>query len=146
MPTLVRIDSPGMMEIHVTGPRRANRLFIFTGIARFSWIHESRDRWEGWVTENLRVSMLPYSGVPRLYEDQVIGHNGTAALSTFSMSETTRSDTWGVGIESVDSFFTADPDHELDFTDFGLNIGLSLRGYEIRLFGVTFQQTILARL
>lgn len=141
---LERIENPQMVEVHVSGPEGANRLYIFGGIGVFRWLHSTDDFWEGWVDEAVRISMLGISGAPRMFEDQVVSHVETAALASFSFSETRRNDTWGFAVDSLDAFFTAD--HELSFADFGINVQLAMRGYEARMFRISFQMNVVARL
>jgi hypothetical protein len=43
---LIELVNPQEMEVHVNGPNGANRLFIYSGTAVFSFRGDSEDRWE----------------------------------------------------------------------------------------------------
>ena len=143
MPILQRIENPQMMEIYVSGPRYANRLYIFTGTAVFNWHRTDDDSWAG---EPLHISMMGIRGVPRIFEDQVVDHIETASLAAIYSRETGKRDAVGFAANSVEAFFTRDPQHELDFADFGIDVHLALRGNDVHFYRVSFQLIVLARI
>ncbi len=137
------IESPQVMEVHVSGPEGANRLYIHSGIALFRWLNDSRDEWQGWLREQLRISMLAIPGTPRILEGQVIQHVESAALGSFSFTEISKRDTWGYAVDATGAFFTSDPD--ISFWDYGMTVDLAMRGFKVRMFRVSFQMHVLAR-
>lgn len=135
------IVSPKSMEIHVSGPGDANRLFMFSGIYVFNWTHETDDEWEGWVHQPLRISMLEVSDVPTIWEDQVRDHVAHVSLASWSIAERRRRDCWGLAVDEVDAFFS---DRDQSFPDFGLTAQMAYRGSCVNLFRVGFTLNVLA--
>jgi len=144
MPVLERIEVPQAMDIRVDGPDGANHLFILGGTGVFHWNHSSRDTWEGWIHDRLRIPMLGIPGAPEILEDQVVQHMEAAHLASFSFSETIKSDCWGFAVDSTEAFFTRDP--EVSFKEFGMWVDLAMRGFRVNMCRVGFCMHVLARL
>jgi len=144
MPNLESIVNPQLMEVEVSGPDGANRLYMHSGIAVFRWLNDSRDNWQGWLHDRLRISMLGFPGAPRFLERQVVQHMESASLGSFSFTETGKKDTWGYGVDETGAFFTDDPD--LSFYDYGMWVDLAMRGYEVRMFRISFQMNVLVHI
>ena len=134
------IVSPKSMEIHVSGPGDANRLFMFSGIYVFRWAHETNDEWEGWVNRTLNFSMLQMPDMPTIWRDQVRNHVAHASLASWSIAETIKKDCWGLAVDEVDAWFS---DRDQSIPDFGLTAQMAYRGFRVNLFRVGFTLNVL---
>lgn len=137
------IVSPRSMEIHVSGPGDANRLYMFSGVYVFNWTHETNDEWEGWVHQPLTISMMAIPDVPTIWEDQVRNHVAHVSLAAWSIAERKRRDCWGFAVDEVDAFFS---DRDQSFSDFGLTAQMAYRGCRVNLFRVGFTLNVLAHI
>jgi hypothetical protein len=139
MPRLERIENPQMMVVYVDGPRDANRLYIFAGTAVFNW-HRTDD--DSWAREPLYISMRNIRGRPAITPDRWIDAVAVASLASVYSKETGRRDAVGFAVDSVRPSTPSG-----DFPEeYGITAQLALRGNDTRLYRVSFQLTVLARM
>jgi hypothetical protein len=135
---LQRIENPQMMEVYVNGPRNANRLFIFGGTAVFNW-HRTDESWAGDV---MFIPMTTIPGRPVIPPDRWVDAVAVASLASIHFRETIRRDRVGFAVNSVRPSPPSGDFHE----EYGINVSLALIGNDVRLYRVSFQLTVLARI
>lgn len=135
---LERIEDAQIVSVHVNGPSPADRLYIFTGSARFDW-HVSDD--ENWSTETLLIRSPHFRNPPAIYDETVVDHAETGSLGSIYSRETARRDAIGFSVRQID--FSA-ASREQDFMEYSWNVHVSLRGNDVHLYRVNFQFTVLA--
>jgi hypothetical protein len=136
---LESVEDAQFVSVHVSGPAPAERLYIFTGSAKFDW-HVDDD--DSWSTETLFVDRLKFRNAPLLpqRDPRVVDHAEMGCLGSIYSRETARRDVIGFAVRQID-FQPADP--LADFGEYGWRIHLSLRGNDVHLYRVNFQFTLL---
>jgi hypothetical protein len=139
MPDLERIENPQMMEVQISGPGDANRLYIFTGTAVFNW-HRTDD--DSWARGPLYISMRTIPGRPVFDPGRWIRGAAVASLASVYSRETGRRDEVGFAVDSA----TPSPPSGDHPEEYGITAQLALRGNDTRLYRISFQLTVLAEM
>lgn len=118
------------MEVWVSGPGDANRLFVYTGVANLSFIGNSEDTWKG--------DTLKFLVGRRFSAGEVI-----RATCTMSLARVYNRKTWHYGGWRVDS---ADADWDDETGQIEVEADVAVRDTDGYLDGVSYLVMVLAKI
>jgi hypothetical protein len=125
---LSRIENPQDMEVFVNGPQGANRMFIYTGTAVFSFKVDSEKKW--------KRGTLSFKVGRKFEPEQIVKIVATASLASVFDDGSWRDGGWAVDL--VD----ADLDDESGEIEVRANLAMGdTDGY---LYKIGYQVTVLA--